>query len=207
MMVREAGSVTHWIASLKTGDPASAQPLWERYFVRLVRLALARFPILRRPGAIEDEEDVALSAFKSVCLGLAQGRYPDLSDRDDLWQLLVLIAARKAINQAERWGRQKRGGGRLVGEADQDQTETDGRGCVLDRLVGPDPTPEFLAIMAEEYQRLIALLDHPELRLPEIVAWRLEGLNRDEIAARLGCSRRTVASRLELIRKTWAQFL
>ena len=33
------GSITHWLGALKAGDLAAAQPLWERYFQRLVRLA------------------------------------------------------------------------------------------------------------------------------------------------------------------------
>ena len=31
----------------------------------------------------------------------------------------------------------------------------------------------------------------------------MEGYNNDEIADQLGCARRTVARRLDLIRKTW----
>jgi hypothetical protein len=38
------GSVTGWIDRLKAGDPAAAQPLWECYFRRLVRLARRRLP-------------------------------------------------------------------------------------------------------------------------------------------------------------------
>ena len=45
---------------------------------------------------VADEDDVALSAFKSLCVGAARGRYPILTDRDDLWRLLIVIAARKA---------------------------------------------------------------------------------------------------------------
>lgn len=30
------GSVTLWIAQLKAGNPAAAQPLWEAYFRQLV---------------------------------------------------------------------------------------------------------------------------------------------------------------------------
>ena len=35
------GSITGWIAGLKSGDPGAAQPLWERYFARMVDLARA----------------------------------------------------------------------------------------------------------------------------------------------------------------------
>ena len=52
------------MAALKAGDTVAAQPLWERYFQRLVHLARGRFPILHKAGAIEDEEDAALSAFQ-----------------------------------------------------------------------------------------------------------------------------------------------
>jgi hypothetical protein len=31
----------------------------------------------------------------------------------------------------------------------------------------------------------------------------MEGYTNDEIAAQLGCARRTIARRLDLIRKTW----
>ena len=36
------GSVTHWFNLLVAGQSAAAQPLWERYFHRLVGLAKAR---------------------------------------------------------------------------------------------------------------------------------------------------------------------
>ena len=38
-MTESHGSITHWIGALKAGDLAAAQPLWEHYFQRLVRLA------------------------------------------------------------------------------------------------------------------------------------------------------------------------
>jgi hypothetical protein len=69
-----SGSVTHWLGLLKAGDHAAAQPLWERYFGRLVGLARARLRGAR--GHAADEEDVALSAFASFCKGAEQGRFP-----------------------------------------------------------------------------------------------------------------------------------
>lgn len=59
------GSITFWIGDLKSGGDAAAQPLWERYFERLVRLA--REQLRGRPGRVADEEDAALSAFDSFC--------------------------------------------------------------------------------------------------------------------------------------------
>jgi hypothetical protein len=110
----EGVSVTCWLGNLREGDLAAAQPLWERYFSRLVVVARGKLKRVRRSTAGEDEEDAALSAFNSFCGGAARGRFPQLADRGDLWRLLVVITARKAMAQAHREGRKKRGGGRVV---------------------------------------------------------------------------------------------
>src|SRR5687768_11988392 len=110
-MASEAGgSVTHWIDDLKAGDGAAADPLWDRYFEGLVRLARARLRAADRGAA--DEVDVALSAFHSLCRGAARGRFPHLDDRDNLWRLLATITAQKAVDHLRRQARLKRGGGR-----------------------------------------------------------------------------------------------
>src|SRR5262245_38847831 len=119
------GSVTHWLGRLKGGDAAAARPLWERYFRRLVRLARRR--LRGAPRRMADEEDVALSAFDSFCRGAAQGRYPRLDDRDDLWKLLVVMTARKATRLMERERRQKRGGGAAPAGADDLEQAVGGR--------------------------------------------------------------------------------
>src|SRR5439155_19601549 len=91
------GSVRRWVTALKGGDAAAAQPLWERYHRRLVGLAREKLRAGRRRAA--DEEDVVQSAFHSFFQGVAQGRFPRLDDRDNLWRLLVVITARKALDQ------------------------------------------------------------------------------------------------------------
>ena len=165
--------------------------------------ARGRLKRMRRGSAGADEEDAALSAFNSFCDGAARGRFPQLTDRDDLWRLLVVITARKAMAQAHRERRKKRGGGRVVDEAILfgQQSGDDGSIAGLERIAGEGPTPEFAAIMAEECQRLLEALDDDSLR--QVALSRMEGYTNDEIAAQLGCARRTVARRLELIRKTW----
>jgi DNA-binding CsgD family transcriptional regulator len=37
-----------------------------------------------------------------------------------------------------------------------------------------------------------------------VAVWKMEGLTTDEVAARLDCSRRTVARKLETIRIIWS---
>jgi DNA-directed RNA polymerase specialized sigma24 family protein len=197
----DRGSVTHWIDELKAGEDAAVQPLWERYFARLVRLARAKLRAARR-GASEDEEDAALSAFNSFCAGVARGRFPRLADRDDLWRLLVVITARKAGAQLQRQGRQKRGGGRLRTAADVPAAGVDGSAAdVLGAVLAAGPSPDFAAAAAEEFRRLLDALDNDELR--RVALDRMEGYTNDEIADRLGCARRTVARRLDLIKKVW----
>jgi DNA-directed RNA polymerase specialized sigma24 family protein len=204
MTVGEGGSITRWLGDLKEGDQAAAQPLWERYFSRLVVVARGKLRRMRRTTADEDEEDAALSAFNSFCAGAAQGRFPKLADRDELWRLLVVITARKAIAQAQRQGRKKRGSGRIVDEAmlfGKDLDAGEGSLAGLERIAAAGPTPEFAAMMAEECQRLLDALDDDDLR--QVAISRMEGYNNDEIADQLGCARRTVARRLDLIRQTW----
>jgi DNA-directed RNA polymerase specialized sigma24 family protein len=203
----EGGSVTCWLGDLKGGDLAAAQPLWERYFARLVGVARGKLKRVRRTSVGEDEEDAALSAFNSFCGGMARGRFPQLADRDDLWKLLVVITARKAMAQAQREGRKKRGGGRVVDEAVLfgQGSGDDGSMAGLERIAGDGPSPEFAAMMAEECQRLLNSLDDDALR--QVALSRMEGYTNDEIADQLGCARRTIARRLDLIRKTWMSFV
>jgi DNA-directed RNA polymerase specialized sigma24 family protein len=190
------GSITRWIAGLKGGDLAAAQPLWERYFARMVTLARARLRASGRRDAGSDEEDVALSAFDSLCAGLARGQFPQLADRDDLWRLLVVITTRKVQAQTRRGLRLKRGGGHVRTASDLDG---DGDDDVLARAVGSEPTPEFAAMVAEEYRGLLDRLGDDVLR--KVAILRMEGYTTDAVAEQLGCARRTVARQLALIRK------
>src|SRR5947209_13196920 len=109
------GSVTRWVTALKGGDAAAAQLLWERYHVRLVVLARQKLRAAR--GRAADEEDVVQNAFHSFFRGVAQGRFPRLDDRDNLWRLLVVITARKALDQLAHEHTRRRGGGTLQGES------------------------------------------------------------------------------------------
>src|SRR5262249_20194695 len=138
------GSVTNWVDQLKAGDHAAAQPLWERYFRRLVELA--RRKLQGAPRRAADEEDVALSAFDSFCRGAEEGRFPQLSDRDNLWKLLVALAAHKAIDLARAERRQKRGGGAVLDDlAVLDLRRSDSAEPGLEQVIGPEPTPDLPA--------------------------------------------------------------
>jgi tetratricopeptide (TPR) repeat protein len=71
MPTEDEGSVIYWLSELKAGAPTAAQPLWERYFDPLVRLARTKLRAAHCPSADADEEDAALSAFDNFCRGWA----------------------------------------------------------------------------------------------------------------------------------------
>src|SRR5436190_8655524 len=194
------GSVTRWVTALKGGDAAAAQPLWERYHRRLVALAREKLRSARRRAA--DEEDVVQSAFHSFFQGMTRGRFPQLGDRDNLWRLLVVITARKAVDQLAHEHAKRRGGGTLQGESRMSPGPGGWDEAGIEQVVGDEPTPEFAAQVAEEYERLLDLLGDDTLR--RVAVWKMEGLTNDEVAARLDCSRRTVARKLETIRIIWS---
>src|SRR5262245_41879020 len=108
------GSVTRWLTALKGGDEAASQALWERYHRQLVTLAKKKLGAAPRREA--DEEDVVQNAFRSFFRGVAGGRFPELHDRDNLWRLLVVITARKALKQIARECAQRRRGTTSAGE-------------------------------------------------------------------------------------------
>src|SRR4051812_3310630 len=173
------GSVSRWLIQLQAGDPAAAQPLWECYFQRLVGLARTVLRGARRGAG--DEEDAALSAFDSFCRGAADGRFPQLHDRDNLWRLLVVITARKAYPLIRTEARH-----RPAGDAD------------LEWVIGREPSPAFAAQVSEACRHLLDVL--PDDRARAVAVGKMEGFTNAELAVRIGCAPRTIERKLQLIR-------
>lgn len=182
------GSVTQFFGLLRAGDSGAADQLWARFFPRLV--GLARATLAGRPQRAADADDAALSAFASFCLRVRAGEF-HVTDRDELWNLLAVITARKARKQARREAAEKRGGGAVVTEGAL--CRPDGTALPLDEIAAALPAAEF-DLHSEE---LLAPLE-PELR--EIALLRLLGFRNREIADQLGCTERKVERKLNLIR-------
>jgi DNA-directed RNA polymerase specialized sigma24 family protein len=201
-MPPDDATVEGWLDGLRKGNTQSAQALWDLYFERLVRLASARLPTFGRRAY--DEEDVALSALRTFCRRVEEGQFPQLTDREDLWRLLIVLTSRKAVQYLRHENRQKRGGGRVQGESD-----FAGPGAALDsvdalaEIIGREPTPEFAALLVEEYERLLAKFEDEDTRT--VVLLKLEGHSCQEIAVKLATSRRTVERKLRIIRLTWGE--
>jgi DNA-directed RNA polymerase specialized sigma24 family protein len=195
------GSVTHWLGAIKNGEAAAAQMLWEGYYRRLV--GLARLRLGQTPRRVADEGDVAVSALNSFFEGIPKGRFPQLNDRDDLRRLLVHITARKAIDQINHERCKRRRPDSVVqvwAETTHDDSHAD---AGWPQVVGNEPTPEFAAQFAEEYERRLQSLNSPELR--SVAVWKMEGYSNAEIAQKLGCVERSVERKLRLIRNRWAR--
>ena len=116
---------------------------------------------------------------------------------------LVTIATRKALKQIERETRQKRGEGRVAGESAIVGAPSSRGEWGADQVIGKEPTPEVAAMVTEEFQRLMNSLEDETLRT--VARLKMEAYTSKEIAQRLGCSVRTVARKLWLIRTTWSQ--
>jgi DNA-directed RNA polymerase specialized sigma24 family protein len=189
-------SITHWIAGLKTGDTDAAQRLWDRYIRGLLALARCHLGAIAIGGA--DEEDVAQSVFKSLCLGAQRGKFPDLLDRNNLWTLLVVICAYKSRDLIRREKCLKRGGGRVLNEAALAASEEP-----FDRIeevIRSEPTPEFAVQVAEQCELMLSQLTDVRRKTAE---FKLQGFTNREIAEQMGCGLRTVERRLEDVRRSW----
>ena len=195
-------SVTLWIEQLKQGNAEAAQRLWERYVRRINGLAKRRFG--GHPRRTVDEEDVAQSVFRSLFLGAANGAFPDLIDRNDLWPLLARLTNRKAVDQIRRANRDKRGGGDVRGESALAAVDGEPPGG-LDDVASDVNSPDFAAQMNEECDRLLAALPDDTYRF---VVWRrLEGHTNEEIAGELGIAKRSVERKLQNTRELLGRML
>lgn len=199
------GSVSILISHLKAGGQhgeEAAQELWERYHSALLALALQH--LRNGPRRVADEEDVVLVAFDRFFRAVAEKRLTRLSDRDDLWRLLLTLVERTASNQRRDAKRQKRGGGAVRGESALDCPQGgSGEGRGLEQVPDPRPTPEFAALVADSLDGLLGRLQDERLR--EVVLLKLEGYSAKEISARLGCAVPTVERRCRRIREIWQQ--
>ena len=164
----------------------------------LVRLARQKLGASSR--RVADEEDIVVTAFNSFFQGVQAGRFPKLEDRDDLWHVLVMLTARKAVNQLKHQMRQKRGEGRQQGESMF--LSPDGEMMGIDQIVGSEPSAEFAGQVTEECAALLDRLDDDVLR--RIALAKLEGYSNREIATELGVQRRTVERKLRIIRELWS---
>lgn len=183
-------------------DAETAERLWGFYFQRMVGLARKQLRGTRRSA--RDEEDVALSAFKSFCLGLRKGRF-QIDDGDaNLWPLLVTITLRKSVDQIRYENRQKR----RPTEHDPltGRTDTAASPVELDQITGREPTAEQLVASTDAFERLLERLDQSGDKTLRLISLRsLEGESPNELSVALNCTARTIQRKLKTIAAIWEQ--
>ena len=191
--------VTLWLKEAEVGDESARQRIWQHYFRRLV--GLARGKLLDGGRRMADEEDAVVAAFDAFFRGAEEGRFPKLEDRNDLWQILVMLTCRKAADQARHQNRQRRGSGAVRGESIFHRPGEDRDGS-FDDFEFADATPEFAGEVTENLRSLLDKLKDETLQA--IAVWKMQGLQNTEIAEKLATTTRTVERKLNLIRQHWA---
>lgn len=197
----DVGSVTSWLVRVDSVDRDNAATLlWNRFAYRLVRVA--RRQLRNIDQRMYDEEDLALSTLNEFLNRRSKGQFARLSSRQDLWRLLVSISLSKSRNQRRYLSRMKRSPG-------VPSVGLELESALSDRDRDDFDSPEWIVTMADQCSYLLSLLDRQDAsgRLRQIALMRLEGWSVVRIAKVLGCTRRTVGVRLELIQAVWRYHL
>ena len=193
----DPGSVTRLLVDLAAADPAAREgaiaELVSRYTPELLGLIAAR--MTQRLQQRVAPEDILQDVLVSFCKRLERGGY-EFANRDQFLGLVVRMSLNQVCSAA-RWAERQRRDVRreqsLAGPADRPS------------LDAPDPAvppPDVVAEIAEEVERLLALLP-PECR--QVAQLRFEGYTTEEIAKKIYRTPRTVERRLERIRTLWEQ--
>ncbi len=192
-----AGEITLLLQKIVEAPDAAMHGLWEHFFERLVRQASRE--IARKPQRAKDEEDVAIEAMNSFFNGLKRGKFDEIQSRTDLWQVLVVITARKATRAYRDERTQKRGGGKVLGESVLRKHSSEGAGR-LEHVAAVEPDQFVDLVFSEMLERLTELGDGT-LRI--VAKRKLEGFTIAEIAEELNVVPRTIDRKIQRIKSIW----
>src|SRR5215471_4502002 len=176
------GSVSIWVSELQGGSRSPIRELLERYWPRLLGLAASRLRPF--PHLASYAEDIALGVFNTLCRGIERGKFPNLDNRESVWQLLAVMTIRRTID--------------LRRKALREEQLADGS---ISGFSASEPTPDERAEMHDHIQNLLARLN--DTVLSRLAVLKAEGYENEEIAAQLGCGLRTVERKLQRIREEW----
>ena len=189
-------SATALISKLRNGDEEAARLIWDRFFAQLITLTRSRLQTSSR--AMSDEEDIVLSAMKSFCIGMRNGRFPELSNRESLWRLLLTITLRKIADKQnyDRRGKRDVEKQQLNSSPDADQN------AEVNLFVSREPNPEIAAECAEQISRLLESLENEDLK--KVAIMKMEGYTNIEVANDIQCSLTSIERKLRTIRSIWS---
>jgi len=190
-------SASSLILKLRTGDEEAARILWDRFFGQL--LTLTRGRLLASSRTMADEEDIVLSAMKSFCIGVRDGRFPELTSREGLWRLLLTITLRKLADKQNYDKRSKRD----VSRVQSSSLGADKQDAEVNAFISREPNPEDAAECAEQIRHLLESLEHEDLK--NVALMKMEGYSNIEIAHQIKCSITSIERKLRTIRSIWSQ--
>lgn len=170
-----SSEVRQFLQNLNDGNDSAIGRLYERYLNDLQALAARRMS----PQIDGGPESVAMSVMGSILRGIRGGRFEFESTRK-LWNLLVTITLNKIRSRAAK------GGGRRPVAAD------------LSAVLEKGPDREAVAVVHDVIEAALGGLESP---FPQILAMRLEGFKRREIAERLEMTDGAVKFKLERIKE------
>jgi DNA-directed RNA polymerase specialized sigma24 family protein len=122
-------------------------------------------------------------------------------NRDELWQMLTLIGARRSTNVRIKHDCQKNGSGKIQGES---VFGSRGMGDLAD-FIQRELAPEDYIELKEMIEELLNQLPNQQVR--EVALLRMSGYSNAEIAEKIGRVERTVELKLNLIRSIWSKSL
>lgn len=180
------------LSALRAGDRTAATLLYRRYAKRLRQLIRAKCSsqLARRV----DAEDIMQSVFHAFFRGATSGCY-SVPDGEELWPLLLVIALNKIRTQGSFHCAAKRDVRMTCGFDDAEALRH-----AVHRLEADEPLPFLQLIARETLERL-----DPAQR--DVVELRMAGYEVEEIAQRLGRSKRTVERLLQACRHELTRML
>ncbi len=188
------GSVSGWIAKMRQGDGVAIGNLVARYFRKISQFADNK---LRRGIRVTDDgEDIAISVLQTILQSSADGRFPNLQDRDDLWLLMIVIAQHDVID------RQRTALRRTPMYTMTDMLET--FNLDLNEFLGQEDSHAKAMEIIECWEELLKSL--PDDRFREIARLKLQGHTNRKIAETLNIGPRTMDRKVNMITQQWQEY-
>lgn len=195
-MNTDPGSISQWMLSLKSGNPTATHAIWERFYPKLVQAANKR--LLKNPDPATSGEDIAQSSFRNVCLGVLEGKYPQLENRDDLWRLPMISMINRVRSHYRSINAQKRT------VAQQESID-----WIDDELLTELNSHEAQSQLDDLIDFLLVKLDQEDSsgELRQIALLYLHEHSASEIAKILHKRKTNILHKVQLIRSLWEESL
>lgn len=192
---RRFQSITRLLGRLPEQAESVEFVLFDYYFHRLAAYAQTR--LQRGNTRAADGDDLAQSIFWKFLTDGRDGQLPEFESRADAWRMLLKRVTQRADNHNRDAICQKRGGGRVLGEADLEANSDSSTPGVFANEPGQEPQPWEVLIVQEFNAKCDGWLEEPSLiKLFEL--WR-NGCPVEEMARTMNCSKATVHRKVGLI--------